>query len=799
MDPLLVRHLKRINAIRFSRESISFLIRAVRSVLFSLILMTVWASLDPRNQDAQLLVGFISLVTFLGLSLRWQNQRIGADETLKSLEINYPKVDVSAFSLRTEQRCNVAWTQNLKRSQNDFFRENARILAFKASTLILPTMLWILVSQISPGAVSTAIYSMKKVVAQLNQGTKLYVIEGQAKEADPNEYILSTSQVAEFDLLEQNRVEIRVVTSQGEKPYVVVQPKNSDLKQTFRLTPIKSEDAREAQWVHSITFNVQDDSELFVSSVSGTTPAARINVKRLPVPRVALKPTRPLQDPWPDEKPLSLEIDVEAENPLQLVRLLIRSEGQTHEELVSNVLADDKKDLNTKYSLLLESYVQRDMATIEIVAEAIDRHLPNPLIGRSQPLIVRTASAYGRYRETLNTLRQVKEVMDQARSTDAKELDQQAAELMAKANNQAEESPFFDGLDRHTLRMLQSEVDNLAQELDSDRLLQTSEELNRFLFEHETLDDRERDRDFFVAARSLSRLVEKPKAERPLDVGTVTDRLKSFLKEREQRWQVRTKYLDNQAIPPQWQEVSQGSFQKAMDRVAQQAQNDKGTQKALQELSQTVADYRQWIEGLEKAEDASRQKDERKRQKGLADGRKILRELQKRQSKISSGLDRAATKNEGELSDQWGSLRMDQNANIKQTGSLEAQLRSLSPQASDRIKAALEAMKLTVQAGNEDAFIQAETSSDMAGRLLRQADNAARKSQRQQQRRGRRRRVTSDQYYGSSVAGGDVEIRREYEVNRRYREDVLEEVRRARNVEGRDKQLLENYLRKVIR
>ena len=44
-----------------------------------------------------------------------------------------------------------------------------------------------------------------------------------------------------------------------------------------------------------------------------------------------------------------------------------------------------------------------------------------------------------------------------------------------------------------------------------------------------------------------------------------------------------------------------------------------------------------------------------------------------------------------------------------------------------------------------------------------------------------------------------MEIQREYQVNRRYREDVLEEVRRARATEGRDKELLENYLRKVIR
>ena len=527
--------------------------------------------------------------------------------------------------------------------------------------------------------------------------------------------------------------------------------------------------------------------------------AATINVKRLPVPRVAIKPTVPLLDPWPDERPLSLEIDVEAENPLQMVRLIIKSEGQTHEELVRDILANDLMELKTQYSLLLESYVQKDVATIEIVAEAMDRHLPNPLIGRSQPLIVRTASAYGRYRETLSTLRQIKQGLDEARSTQSDKLHPEMQDLIDKAAKQAQASPFFDGLDRHNLRNIGNNVRNLVQNMDRHKLLSTSEDLNSFLMEHETLDDRERDRDFFVAARSLSRLLEKPVKDRPIEAEVVAERLSKFLDERQARWQMRTQRMDPKTIPPEWKNISKGSFQKAMAKLAEATKTDEGTQQSLQNLSQVVADYKQWIQNLEQAEDTARRSQERKRQKGLADGRKILRELQKRQSKVSTGLDRAASQNQGDLKEKWSSMRMEQNANIKQTGSLEAQLRSLSPEAGERIKAAKDAMEMTVKAGNQDAFMQAESASDVAGRLLRQADSAAKKSQRQQQRRGRRRRVASDQYHGSSVAGGDVEIRREYEVNRRYREDVLDEVRRARSSEGRDKELLENYLRKVIR
>lgn len=799
MDPLLSSYCRNINRISFGRELIILLIRLVRSLMLALVLMALWAFLDSQDQRAQLTVGLISFFALLIVSLRWKFKKISPQAIVKSLEINYPTPPTPAFHLLKERDENRVWTESVQNARKKFFYENFKMLSYHSSTLILPAILWAIMSQVSPGAVSTAIYNMKKVVAQLSQGTTLRVIDGQAKPSDPKKYQLSKGKIAQFDLLDHNRIEIRVVSSQGDKPYVEVKPKNAEIKQTFRLTPLKTKDARDAQLAHSIIFNVQDDAEIFVSSISINEPAAKVNVKRLPVPRVSIKPVSQLVDPWPDERPLELLIDVEGENPLQLIRLLIKAEDQVHKELVSNIMVDDKFEVSTKYSLLLESYVQKDIATIEIVAEAVDRGLPNPLVGRSHPLILRTASAYGRYRETLTTLKELKAILDEARVNSPKTLDPAAQELMTKANLQAANSPFFDGLDRHALRIIGDDISALSKEMDPDLLLKNSEDLNQFLFEHETLDDRERDRDFFVATRSLSRLIEKPVKDRPLDARTVVDRLKSFLKERQARWTIRTKFIKPALVPKEWLKVKQGSFQKSLDRVADHSATDEGTEKALQELSQTVSDYRQWIETLEQAEDSARKQQEKKRQKGLADGRKMIRELQKRQSKISTKLDLAATKSQTDLKEQWSAIRMDQNANIKGTSSLEAQMRSLSPQAAERIKAAVSAMKQTVKSGNQDAFVQAESASDFAGRLLRQADSAASQSQKQQSRRGRRRRVVSDQYYGSSVAGGDVEFRREYEVNRRYREDVLEDVQKAKNNESADKQLLENYLRKVIR
>ena len=45
-------------------------------------------------------------------------------------------------------------------------------------------------------------------------------------------------------------------------------------------------------------------------------------------------------------------------------------------------------------------------------------------------------------------------------------------------------------------------------------------------------------------------------------------------------------------------------------------------------------------------------------------------------------------------------------------------MRSLSPIAAERIQAAVKSMEITLESGNKEAFVQAESASDMAGRLL---------------------------------------------------------------------------------
>ena len=576
--------------------------------------------------------------------------------------------------------------------------------------------------------------------------------------------------------------------------------------QRFQMIPVRhpshTEDTGETSHF-SISFAVTEAVDLYIPQFESTRPLARLKVRQLPLPKVTLQSLSPPEDPWPDDQPLNLRITVRAENPLQLVRLLIKSGTRISKELVANVMTEDRTELSTDYRLVLETYVESDLANVEIVAEAIDRAVPTPLAGYSEPLRLNTASAYGRYRAALQTLRDLKTELDDALSKQNFNISKNSKDLAKLAAVQSERSPFFDGLDRVQLHRFEKKVSELASKPDMEGMLDLSQQINEFLFEHEILDDRERDRDFFVATRSLSRLVEEEIQKRPVSIKTVIERMQKFLDDRHVRWDKRVERLPADQKPPQWPNLSREKpFHATLSRIEElddRARSDpKARTSQMAELSKTVVDYRAWIEDLEAREDRVRESEEQQRQEGLASAQNVLRELQQRQGEISTDLDRAADRQKPQMNEQWTSIRMKQNTNARETKRLEGQMRALAPSASARIEAAQAAMEETIEAGNDGDFTMAESNSDLAGRLLRQAERAASQSQQKRRSRGRRRRVTGDNYYGQSVVGGDIEIKREYEVDRRYREDILDEVQDA-NLDDEQRALLENYLRQIVR
>ncbi len=792
-------YLQRLNRFRWGLNTSMRVLRIVRSVMLALCLFLLWAWIKPEHWGQQLTVFVISLLVFLALSWQKSLKMSTLSDWLLALEMHFPNTKQSALGLRHSPVLPTDWQHYIDEEFENQKKEGVDLLLSKAATLLLPLLCLIFLFQGAGQAWNNALHSIERVARTLSYGAQLKVVEGSPTAKGDQSYKLGSGTI-ELTLLEQNLIEINVVGAPDAAPMVQLKDKAGKPTQTFRLVRSGEDTERDAVGRFAVKFALNEDADLYLSTVSINSAAAKVHVKHLPVPEVELATIAPLDEAWPDDRPLPLSIRVKAEHPLQALHLSIKSGERAHRELVTEVLAVDKHTLETSYSLPLEPYMEQDLQELEIVAEATDRALPTPLIGRSKPIIIKVASAYGRYRATLETLKELKSKLDEQLQDAKNKKPENLGELGEKAARQSEDSPYFDALDRQTIREFQEFFAQNDQKPNMSAMMNASDQLNRFLFEHESLDDRERDRDFFIAARSLSRLLEQKTSERKVPVSRVVERMRKFLDERHKRWEQRVAHLETP--PVEWQQVQKKPFDQALQKIqAVDSQNPPATQQALQVLSQTVESYRQWIEALEAKEDAARQQQEQKRQKGLANAQDQLRELQKRQSLISSKLDKASERQAKDLEESWASVRLEQNSNIKGTRELEGQLRSLSPGAGERMKAALDAMESTIGGGNSQKFVEAESASDFAGRLLQQAESAARKSQQEQGKRGRRRRVTSDQYYGNQVDGGDVDLRRDYEVNRRYREDVLDDVRQIKRGETseQDDAVLEDYLRKVVR
>lgn len=792
-------HLVAINAWRKRLGMTLTAIAILRSLLLASCLFLLWAWLRPEAWVQQVTLFTVSLLASLVLSDYRRFRPNTAKEWLTSLEMKYHSSNPSAFEIEHLTSLDPIWTRNVEEDMQAQRIEAKKIVRATLGSLIIPLIALLFFYQSAGQAWDRALYSIERAAMSLSYGASLRIIDG-SPQGDKAATSLNSTRIFTVTVLEQNLIELTVVASPDATPLLQLKDKAGKVLQTFKL--VRSADARsdEAAGTFQLRFAQSQDADLYLSTISNTKAVASIKVKKLPVPQVALTTVAKAGESWSDDRPLPLTIEVVADNPLQAVQLLIKSGERESRELVSEVMAQDKKTLTIRYSLSLEAYMEQDVQEIEIVAEAMDRAVPVPLVGRSKALVVQVASAYGRYKMSLDTLRQLKTLLDDSLQSQ-KPVDAKAMrELADKVETQANDSPFYDGIDRQQLAQLRQSFGQLEQKANMPLAMKTSGDLNRFLFEHENIDDRERDRDFFIAARTLSRVLEQEPEERKLDVGDVNRKLQDFAKERQERWTKRLERLPAESRPEDWKSMQDNPVEKALAEIPNL--DKKGdTRQAIQTLSRNVERYKKFMEELEAKEDSARKAQEEQRQQGLADARNVMRELQRRQGSISTKLDRADEKSKGEMEEKWNSVRMDQNSNIQGSKELEGQLRSLSPEAGERIKAASEAMEATVSAGQEGQFGGAETSSDAAGRLLQQADNAAQQSQQESQQRGRRRRVSSDQYYGNQITGGDVDLKRNYQVNRRYREDVLNDIRDVKRQESSEEAdtLLEDYLRRVLR
>ncbi len=769
----------------------------LRAAAVGAVVTALWTKVSPERPLLHLVTGLITFFGILRFSSIFRDHKITTDAMLVGLDMQFPNATVSPFIAATTELAGDEWSPRLQREEKRLKAWEARRLTTLAGSLLVPFCLAILLLMTAPLNIANALVDAKNVFTALSGGVTLDVIEGAAPPKDKSaklqtNYSLSTLSPPTIELIPSNMIKLTIVRLDqlSSPPTLTLQSKSGTPPLTIQLTNTSSPEQSGGIW--TAEFSAAESSDLIVPIV-GSKPLALLQVQELPIPKVQMSIEGGPRDPWPDNELVPLSIQVNAVHPLDKVRLSITAKGKTSQESVLTI-SGETTTVQTSYKLNLVPWMEEDIVEFDIVAEAIDRADPTPLIGKSPPIRLKVASAYGRYRAALETLKKVKSLLDDARSNGTT-IPKDAVPTMQSVMQQSENTPFFDGMDRAELSRLQQKLMEASNQTTPAKIQDTSEAIGDFLLEHEILDDRERDRDFFIAVRSFSRVLDLEKPTRVEQAKYLAQRMTQFLDDRHKRWTIRVKRLSGGHEPPSWGRISQNRpFHQYVRDAGRDA--DQNPKLAQGHLSKAASEYRAWIEELEAKEDQLRAKMERERQQGLANARNDLKEIQQRQDQISQALDRAPQQSPDQLAEKWPAARANENSNVKQASTLLNRLRALAPQAGERLEAAITAMENTNTKGEASQWAEAEGSSDLAGRLLRDADSAASSSQKQKDR-GRRRKSNGDEYHGNSI-GGQVEIKSEYRVDPRYREDILRDVESEMN-NDENRNILDGWLRQVVR
>jgi hypothetical protein len=767
---------------------------------------------------ATVFVMAVAWISIVQVPFRFKAKRPSENQVAAFLELHHGKLSGENSSLDSANL--------LKSDAGSQALENYTVAQQKSRkalwrSMLVPCLMTVFLILFGPNFWDVTKRDLLKLWSTLTTSQKIVVLDGSLnyteKGEDISEFKISSMRTAEIKLSPDNLVRVLLGGSQSQEPTEIevrTDASGADEKSVLSLRSYWNEQAQS----QVAEFQVSESGSLHMQSSKPWGAVATFEVDLPPVPKLKISSPRAIKadqavklarDEVPyieDTELIPVSISVDAQHPIDEVFLLIQvGGGKPQKELVQKVMVEESK-LELDHELLLEPFLTTDLADVIVVAVAADKAHPRPHIGKSNPLKFRVESSYGRYRRVLKSLDKSKQAVDgyleEAHSKDGKKRRKEALAAIQKNVQKALElsarTPFLNYNDRQDIAGISEEAKSFGRSPSAKSAYALKDMLESFLWEHELLDDRARDRDFFIAARAFSRAMEAGKEKSSADLPLMKGRLKDFLQERAQRWQKRLEKVGPDKKPENTKQVLAGKFPKDLDTLYQKYQQGK-PQLAASKLSKLSAEYKKFLEDMEGSEDEAREEKEQKRQQGLANAQNQLRKLQKTQDEISKSLDKASGRDKESLDDAWTLSGLKQRSNIQDTKRLEAEMRSVSGRVGERLQAAIKEMKGTESKAEGQEFAQAESHSDLAARLLRNAESIAKQQARRKQGPGkRRRRRGGENYYGSNVIGGDVKVRYEYEVDSKYRGQVLDALRGTADSDE-DRAILDSFLRKILR
>ena len=216
-----------------------------------------------------------------------------------------------------------------------------------------------------------------------------------------------------------------------------------------------------------------------------------------------------------------------------------------------------------------------------------------------------------------------------------------------------------------------------------------------------------------------------------------------------------------------------------------------------------TSEYATWIEKLEAMEDELKEAQKQELKQNADKLLEKLRALRQRQAELSSFLDQSEKASPDKIKEQWRVNQMKQQQNIDDTQSVNSEIKRITGEASERLNAAKQSMELVLSSVDGGSIPKAESASDLAARYLRDAASQLQKKADRPDRGNRKKGdARNSEYYGNHLERAYLDIQRQYEVDKRYREDILDQYSREKNesdLSDSEGELIQQYLKGIVR
>lgn len=632
--------------------------------------------------------------------------------------------------------------------------------------------------------------------SQSNQQTMPVVLNDQARDIE-----LSSPSLITLKVLTQDKQQ----EGDPSEFTVAVQRPESERGYSYQMTFVEP-------GVYTASIHLDHTASIRVLSHSAMLAQATLKLTGDSAPAIDLLAVQSSVDGWLSSEPFPVQLKALSKNGLADIGVILNSEAQSspERELVAAIKEAGTTSFAVDYEIDFSQYLTGDSQEFTLVGYATDYSSPEPLLGLSQEIVVTVISAYTYYKQTLGQIRTITDQLDTL--ADPSRLDkaqtlQSTSELWTSVLQRSKAALYFDRVDHATLRSFHARYQTSTTDTEWSRLNlnELKLDIRQFLHEHETIDDRERDRDFLTFLRDLSLTTRDNLSSSSLE--PTFSRAKEFLAERSARWDLRLRALrsmpDSESSQKAYARGSRIDFRADLEATRQHL-GEEGKlnpslrhQAFLSSLLSLGESYTQWLELLEDAEDQARQSNQQRLTQGVQKLGTKLRQAQKQQRIISKALEGRVRS--GQTTSKLDILTL-QSQNKDLLEGLQTELQALMGSPSPRLAAASRYMESVLISAKDSAWASAETASDRTARLLRSAQQDLNKALRRAQgQRSRRKRVVGSGYHGTKIDGGTIDLKRDHRVGKRYRQDILEAHEQQVVPNQTEQELLDRYRRIVIR